>query len=77
MLVASEIKKKQKNLVSSIFKLKVAQLWAYYLNKLELKSNLSEILPVNCKFISFHIFIFALKVRFMDLKFEFCQFKLE
>jgi len=26
-------------------------IWPYYKSKLELKSNLSEILPVNCKFI--------------------------
>jgi len=49
----------------------------FYKSKLELKSNLSEIFPVNCKFISIHIFIFVLKVKLKDLKFEFCQYKLE
>jgi len=49
----------------------------YYKSKLELKSNLSEIFPVNCKFIRVHIFLFVLKVRNKKLKFEFCQFKLE
>jgi len=41
------------------------------------KLNSSEILPVNCKFICIHIFLFALKVRLKDLKFEIYQFKLE
>jgi len=45
----------------------------YYKSKLELKSNSSEILPVNCKFISVRIF-FVLKVRLTDLKSEFRQF---
>jgi len=49
----------------------------YYKSKFELKSNSSEILPVNCKFICIRIFFFALKVRLKNLKFEFCQFKLE
>jgi len=49
----------------------------YYKSKLELKSNSSEIFPINCMCICVHIFIFALKVRLTDLKFEFCQFKLE
>jgi len=49
----------------------------YYKSKLELKSKLSEILPVNCKFICVHIFLFALKVRLKNLKFEFCQIKFE
>jgi len=31
----------------------------YYESKLELKSNSSEILPVNCKFICVHIFRFC------------------
>jgi len=46
---------------------------------LELKSNLSKILPVNCKFISVRLvsFFFAVKVRLKHLKFEICQFKLE
>jgi len=30
----------------------------YYKSKLELNSNLSEILSVNCKFIRVHIFLF-------------------
>jgi len=34
----------------------------YFNSKLELKSNLNEIFPVNCKFICCYIF-FALKVR--------------
>jgi len=48
----------------------------YYKIKLELKlkSNSSEILPFNCKFISF---VFMLKGRLKDLKFEFYQVKLE
>jgi len=49
----------------------------YYKSKLELKSNSSEIFSVNYKFICVHIFIFWLKVRLKDLKFEFCQLKLE
>jgi len=49
----------------------------YYKSKLELKVNSSEILSVNCKFICVHFFLFLLQVRFKDLKFEFCQFKLE
>jgi len=44
---------------------------------LKLKSNSSEILPVNCKFFGVHIFLFALKVRLKELKFGFCQFKLK
>jgi len=48
----------------------------YYKSKLELKSNLSKILPVNYKFICAHFF-FVLKIRLKDLKFEYCQFKLE
>jgi len=51
-------------------------LGSYYKSKLELKSNSSKILPVNFKFTCIHIFLFALKVRLKDLKFEFCQFKL-
>jgi len=31
----------------------------YYKSKLELKSNSSEILPVNCKFIFVNIFLFC------------------
>jgi len=31
----------------------------YYKSKLELKSNSSKILPVNCKFICVHIFLFC------------------
>jgi len=31
----------------------------YYKSKLELKSNTSEILPVNCKFFYFYIFLFC------------------
>jgi len=49
----------------------------YYKSKLELKSNSNDILPVNCKFICVHIFLFALKVRLKNLKFDFCQLKLE
>jgi len=49
----------------------------YYKSKLQLKSNLSKILPANCKFICVHIFLFVLIVRLEDLKFEFYQFKLE
>jgi len=48
----------------------------YYKNKLELKSNSSESLPVSCKFICVHIFPFMLKVRLKNHKFEFYQFKL-
>jgi len=54
-----------------------SRLWANYKIKLELKSNLSEILPVNFKFTCPHIYLFALKARLKDLKFEFCLFKLE
>jgi len=38
------------------------KLGPYYKSKLELKSNFCEILPVNCKFICVHIFLFAMKV---------------
>jgi len=31
----------------------------YYKSKLELKSNSSEFLPVNCKLILIHIFLFS------------------
>jgi len=31
----------------------------YYKSKIELKSNSSEILPVNCKFIDVQIFLFC------------------
>jgi len=55
----------------------IKSLGLYYKSKLELKSNWSEILPVNCKFICVQYFFFALKVRLTNLKFEFCQFKLE
>jgi len=34
---------------------------SYYKSKLELKLNSSEILPVNCKFICVHIFLFCAK----------------
>jgi len=44
--------------------------------KAYLKSNSSEILPVNFKIIYVPIFIFSLKVRLNDLKLEFCQLKL-
>jgi len=43
-----------------------------YKSKLELKSN--QLIASLSEFISF---IFALKVRLNDLKFEFCQFKLK
>jgi len=49
----------------------------YYKSKLKLKTNSSEIFPVNCKFIWVHIFLFYVRLRLKDLKFEFCQFKLE
>jgi len=42
----------------------------YYKSKLELKSNLSKLLPVDSKYICVRIF-FSLKVRLKDLKFEF------
>jgi len=48
----------------------------YYKRKLELKSNSSEVLPVNRMF-CVHIFLFALKVRLKNFKYEFCQFTLE
>jgi len=35
------------------------ELGPYYKSKLELKSNLNEILPVNRKFICIHIFLFC------------------
>jgi len=49
------------------------------LSKLELKSNSSDILPVRliASLPVFTSFLSALKVRLKDLKFEFCQFKLE
>jgi len=50
---------------------------SYYKIKLELKSNLSEILPVNYKFICIRFFLFALNISLKDLKFEFYQFRLE
>jgi len=43
-------------------------------SKLELKSNSSKLLLVNCKYICVRIFLFVLKVRLKDLKFEFCRF---
>jgi len=46
----------------------------YYKSKLELKSNLSETLPVNCKFICVYIFFFA-SSQTLGPKFEFCQFQ--
>jgi len=38
-----------------------------YKSKLELKSNSSKILPVNCKIICVHIFFFVLKVGLKNL----------
>jgi len=57
--------------------IKVPALGLYYKRKLDLKSNSSKILPVNYKFFCIHIFLFELKIRLKDLKFEFCQFKLQ
>jgi len=48
----------------------------YYKSKLELKSNSNEILPVASLSVLIS-FLFVLKVKLKDLKFEFCQFKLE
>jgi len=42
-----------------------------------LKSNSSKILPVIANSSVFISFFFVLKVKFNDLKFESCQFKLE
>jgi len=50
---------------------------AYYKSELKLKSNSSKVLTANYKFICVQIFLFVPKVRLKDLKFEFCQFKLE
>jgi len=42
----------------------------YYKSKLDLKSNWSEILPVNCRFVCVIIsFLFSLKVRLKKIKF--------
>jgi len=50
----------------------------YYKSKLELKLNSSKILPVLIASLSeLTSFFFALKVKLKDLKFEYCQLKLE
>jgi len=50
---------------------------AYYKSKLELKSNSSEILPVNCKFVRVRIFLFCAESLTKNLKFAFRQLKLK
>jgi len=47
-------------------------------SKLELKSNSNKICQFAIASLSVYIpFFFTLKVRLKDIKFEFCQFKLE
>jgi len=54
-----------KNILNSKYDVTNTQnnLGSYYKSKLDLKSNLSEILPINCKFICVQIFLFCAEIQ--------------